>query len=513
MLEQLRDLRDRYGYDVSAIISTGTGGLVDKLKAEQIPFYQFDFAFPAAGQSYSLFTRVIELAQLFRRERYDVVQTHLFDSMVLGRLAAWLADVPVRLAMIAGPYHLEAHTPRWIDGSTWWMQTALLPSCEYTKQLYRKMGVPEARLFIAYYGPDENKFDPKTTRRTDLRRENEWADDTPLVGMVAYFYPPQSASMWTPPFLADRANKRHEDLVQAAPLILREFPNTHFLFVGSGWGEAGERHREKVRQMVYEAGLEDRFLFTGYRSDVNGILLDLDVSVQAALSENLGGTIESLLMECPTVASRVGGMVDSVRDGETGVLVEPLDPDSMAGGILRLLRDPEQAHQLAHNGRQLMLEHFTLKHTVDDLNDVYCNLLENTRTGYRGWILLRLVPLIPIFAYLAGRLFWDMSDPNRKLAVERLQDKRTQLLQSPPRLTVEVPRLHLHVAFPSLVGFIQPGARRLASLIVNSLKAFAHWLYLRPLYIYGDIRYRLRGTAVLRQWDKFFARIRGRKPC
>ena len=113
------------------------------------------------------------------------------------------------------------------------------------------------------------------------------------------------------------------------------------------------------------------------------VLKALDVTVQASLSENLGGTIEGLLMETPMVATRVGGLVDSVVDGETGILVAPDDPASLANGILTLLRDPDRARQLARRGRQLMLERFTLRKTVESEHALYQTLLEQSPRGYR----------------------------------------------------------------------------------------------------------------------------------
>src|SRR5947208_1658762 len=119
--------------------------------------------------------------------------------------------------------------------------------------------------------------------------------DTRLIGMVAYFYPARPPGRWTPLLLHGQANKRQEDLVKAAPAVLREFPNAKFLLVGSGWGAAGELEMQEVKQLVTGLGLKDSFAFTGFRSDINQILVALDVAVQASLSENLGGTIESLL--------------------------------------------------------------------------------------------------------------------------------------------------------------------------------------------------------------------------
>ena len=83
-----------------------------------------------------------------------------------------------------------------------------------------------------------------------------------------------------------------------------EFPDAKFLLVGSDWSATD--YKLWIELLVRELGLQNRVVFTGYRPDVNGILRDVDVAVQASRSENLGGTIEALLMECPVVATRVG---------------------------------------------------------------------------------------------------------------------------------------------------------------------------------------------------------------
>jgi glycosyltransferase involved in cell wall biosynthesis len=160
VFEQLRDLRDRYGYDVSAILSGEQGGLVEKFRTAGIPIHAVSFDFTSSTDLLSLPRKVLALLRLLRRERFDIIQTHLFHSMIIGRISAWFADVPIRFSMIAGPFHLEAYTPRWIDRWTCWLDTAIIASCQYTRSLYRKIGVPARRLEVIYYGPDERKFDP-----------------------------------------------------------------------------------------------------------------------------------------------------------------------------------------------------------------------------------------------------------------------------------------------------------------------------------------------------------------
>ena len=292
--EQLRELRDRHGYEVAAILSGDKGELVERFRCAGITAYAADFDFTSNADLLSLPRKVIALTHLLRRERFDVVQTHLFHSMVLGRIAAWFADVPSRFSMIAGPFHLEAYTPRWIDRCTRWIDTKTIASCEYTRTLYLRMGVAERHLAVIYYGPDEAKFDPEKVVPARLCEEYGWSADTPLIGMVAYFYPELPYSRWIPPAVQGRAVKSQEDLIRAAPLVLREFPQTRFLLVGSGWEAGGEAYMRRMQKLVAELQLQRSIVFTGFRTDVSAVLAAVDVAVQPSLSENLGGSIEFL---------------------------------------------------------------------------------------------------------------------------------------------------------------------------------------------------------------------------
>jgi glycosyltransferase involved in cell wall biosynthesis len=410
MVEQLRELRDRHNCEVIAIVSGERGGLINLLRAENIPYHVESFSFGSVQAIVGMPRAILRLARFFRRERVDVVQTHLFFSMAIGRIAAWLADVPVRLGMLTGPYIIQAPVTRWFDRATCWMETGLIPSCELSMQLYQSMGVRRERLTLVYYAPDERKFACEQVQPVNLREEFGWSPDTPLIGKIAYFYPPQSGKLWVPANLEGKGVKGHEDLVKAAPIILAEFPEAKILLVGSGWGESGEKYLEEVKKLVRDLKLESSVIFTGYRKESNRVLRSVDVAVQASLNENLGGTLEALLMECPMVVTRVGGMVDAVRDGETGVVVEPSNPEDMARGILQLLRDPEKARALGRAGRQLMLERFTLSRAVNDLNELYRSQLaraEKRRASYHPLVsLLRLCAFIPVLAYLSFRLYF-----------------------------------------------------------------------------------------------------------
>jgi hypothetical protein len=172
MLEQLRELRDQYGFEVVAVVSGEKGSLNDKLDAENIRYHVANFTGMRKSLKALLQTpgAVLKLARFFRRERFDVVQTHIFVTMLTGRPAAWLADVPVRTAMIASPFHLGTYTFRWIERLTYWMDTVLIPSCEFSVSLCRELGIPEKRISpVIYYSPDERRFDPEKELPANIR--------------------------------------------------------------------------------------------------------------------------------------------------------------------------------------------------------------------------------------------------------------------------------------------------------------------------------------------------------
>lgn len=404
LVEQLRDLRDVYGCDVLAVVGGETGGLIDELRAHNIPYYAENFNFGSVRSILTLPLIIMRQARLFRRERVDVVQSHLFFSMIVTRFAGWLADVPVRLSMYASPFHLQAPLSFWIDRATAWTDTMLIPSCQLTLDLCREMGVRDERMTLIPYGPDERRFDPAQFAAARIREEYGWPADTPLVGQVAFFYAKLPKSRWIPKEVQERGVKGFDDLARAAPHILAEIPNAKILFVGSGWAEAGQEHMDEIRELVHSLELEDSVIFTGFRDDPNEVLLALDVAVQASLTENMGGTIEALLMECPTVVTRVGGMVDTVREGETGILVEHSNPRDLARGILQMLRSGERGKAMGRAGRKLMLERFTLRSTAASLFEVCTRLRRSSGRGYNPLLSFwRAILSLPVFAYLAGR--------------------------------------------------------------------------------------------------------------
>jgi glycosyltransferase involved in cell wall biosynthesis len=379
----------RRGFDVIAIVGSDDGGTAAALRKVGVPFVGMPQRLwrqsrlasaigkvPVLGplryvvDGFFFLATVVRMALLLRRLRVDIVHTHIFSSMLIGRLAAAIARVPIRVAMIASPLHLESVALRRLDLWTRRLDHRLLAGCQYTNDLYGSFGVPARGRRTVGYGIDPAGFDPAAADGARVRRELGLADGTPVVGQVAWFYPVLTPPI-APPGMEGRGIKGHEDLLAAARIVLEQRPDVRFLVVGDGFGELGVLHFEQIRRLAAELGVGDAVIFAGRREDLVDVIAAFDVSVQASLSENYGGTIESLLMERPMVATDAGGMPEVVIDEQTGLLVPVRDPEALAEAILRLVEEPELARRLGENGRARMLERHTIQHTIDGVIEAY----------------------------------------------------------------------------------------------------------------------------------------------
>lgn len=113
-------------------------------------------------------------------------------------------------------------------------------------------------------------------------------------------------------------------------------------------------------RVVFSGWLDRRRVAEHYRT--------ADVYVSASLYEAFGmGVVEAMAAGLPVVATRVGGMVESVEEGATGVLVERNNPHALAEGILRLLEDDSLRRRMGAEARRHAVESFSWERTAREL--------------------------------------------------------------------------------------------------------------------------------------------------
>jgi glycosyltransferase involved in cell wall biosynthesis len=168
--------------------------------------------------------------------------------------------------------------------------------------------------------------------------------------------------------------KGHRHLIEAAPAILEQFPETYFLFFGQG------PLRAELEALCRERRIESQIVFAGFRDDLPHIVPNLDLVVHPAEMEGLGvSLLQAAAAGVPIVACRAGGIPEAVRSGINGILVDPGDVSELAREIKGLLKDPGKMAVLGAGGQQLVRAEFSVDAMVDGNLAVYRALVGSQR--------------------------------------------------------------------------------------------------------------------------------------
>jgi glycosyltransferase involved in cell wall biosynthesis len=151
------------------------------------------------------------------------------------------------------------------------------------------------------------------------------------------------------------------DFVEAARILAPRSPDPLFVVVGDDLKEQG-RVRHKMEERVAALGLQDRFRFLGFRRDVPRIVQAFDMIAVPSHVEPLGNaTLEAMAAGRPVVGSKVGGIPEMVDDGNTGLLVPPSDPETLARALESLVHQPERRDAMAAAARRRARDVFSIE--------------------------------------------------------------------------------------------------------------------------------------------------------
>jgi len=162
------------------------------------------------------------------------------------------------------------------------------------------------------------------------------------------------------------------EFVHAAALVIKSAPNTRAFIVGDcSDGDSG--YLKVVKKLIAEYNLEEKIILTGYRTDVPALMKLMDLVVHASITPEPFGMvlIEAMAMEKPVVATKIGGPLDIVVDGQTGFLVAPRDSVGMSDAIKRLLVDKVLASDMGRNGKNRVIDMFAKERYARQVEEVY----------------------------------------------------------------------------------------------------------------------------------------------
>jgi glycosyltransferase involved in cell wall biosynthesis len=327
-------LRQR-GHYVQTVIP-GQGWLSAALLTEEIPCHSMSM------RNIGWWKTVAYCLRQMKQNRVDVIHTHLTRAAYIGHMVGLISRKPVVTSV-----HIDNHDNiyrKLAHGSN-----RIVAVSDYVRGVLHGLGVPGSYIETVYNGTDFldlPETDPNLTRASiNMANEKE------IIGVVARVC----------------REKGSLEMVRAMKAIASANPNAQLLFVG----RVVEDFRAELEAEIDLQGLRNKVTFAGIRHDIPAIIDTFSVAVMPSVLETFGiSALESMARGNPVVATRVGGLPELIKDGQTGLLVD-LQESEIAEAINRLLANKDLRETMGQNGRKAVAEKFTLDHMVDRFESVY----------------------------------------------------------------------------------------------------------------------------------------------
>ncbi|MBI35219.1 MAG: glycosyl transferase [Flavobacteriales bacterium] len=202
--------------------------------------------------------------------------------------------------------------------------------------LYPDIG-DKSILTTVHSGIDLNKFSFNQNNNQKLRKEYQIPSNVKIIGNVAAIAP----------------HKDYYTFINTAEEIVKRNLNVKFFIIGTGPLE------EKIKQYCIQKKLSNHIIFTGFRTDIQEILPELDIFLMTSETEGLGTSIiDAFACQLPVVATRAGGIPEIVQHEKNGLLADIKDANELANQIERILNGSIDLDKII-NEQQKTLQKFT----------------------------------------------------------------------------------------------------------------------------------------------------------
>jgi glycosyltransferase involved in cell wall biosynthesis len=284
------------------------------------------------------------LARLFQTASAGVVHTHNTKALLYGAPAARLADVPVVVHTRHGQRLGATRRQTVLFNLAARCANSIVSVSHDSLQLAAAQGLPRQRLVSIHNGIN-------------------------LAAWTAVGPYPKGPVVFVGRFSAE---KDIATLLRAAAIAGKVDRTFRLCLAGEGPDRAG------LQALAGELGIANRTVFLGEMQYIAALLAGSSLLVLPSLSEGISvALLEAMARGLPVVATRVGGNIEVVSHGQTGLLVETRSPQALAEAMLTIYQNPPLARQMGEAGRQRVEEHFDARRMVAQYEALYMNHMKN----------------------------------------------------------------------------------------------------------------------------------------
>jgi glycosyltransferase involved in cell wall biosynthesis len=301
---------------------------------------------------------VATLVKIIRRNRIDVVHTHLAGADVHGGVAAKITRTPV-VSTFHSIYEERSRYRRsrqvlFDFASRHLADRFIAVSIEVGSSHVSALGLGHGRLEVIPNAPISSLLLPSGF--SPARKREELGLDAGLLLCTA--------SNLT-------ATRDHATLLRALPTVLADYPGLSVVILGTG------PLQHELVSLAKELDIDARVRFLGTRLDAVEIMAASDVFCQPTLFEGLPvAVLEAMALGLPVVASSVSGVCECIVNGSSGILVPPRDPGALADALCALLGSEERRRALGCAATNRVHKHFDAGEWIRRVEEVYVSLAD-----------------------------------------------------------------------------------------------------------------------------------------
>ncbi|MBN2010360.1 glycosyltransferase [candidate division KSB1 bacterium] len=313
-------------------------------------------------------SQVFKVASLMKAKSIDIIQSTLFYADIIGAMAAKLAKVPVHISWETVSHKQNYMHSKWRQqfAYNWAMKSAYRivgVSQEVKDSIIEKRKIDAAKIDVIYYGVDLRKF--TSEKNTAIKKELRLSDDKKIIGVVGRLDPV----------------KGHTYLLDALAHVIKKLPNLHCLIIGDG------PSRSDLEQQALRLGIAPHISFLGFRNDVKDLLSAFNLFVLPSKSEGLPNAIlEAMASGVAVVATSVGGIPEVIKDGETGLLVQPTNVDQLGNAVYKILSDDTLHASIVTKAHKLVTDRFSLDGQIEGFHQLYQRSISGKSGKVRDFI-------------------------------------------------------------------------------------------------------------------------------
>ncbi|WP_394171952.1 glycosyltransferase family 4 protein [Thalassotalea litorea] len=298
------------------------------------------------------FSLVLQLIEIIREKNIDMVHAHCEYTQFYAALACKFTRIPIVATMHRSD--LQKYQPSLLNFCLRYLVDSFVAvSKDRQGKLIAQLSIPSEKTCVVHGGVEKiNSVEDE--QRLFIRDKLSVSDDEFILFSLGHL----------------GEIKGHQHTICALQYI--DNPNVHLYIAGSG----SESEKSELKALVAKHQLQDRVHFIGQTNIANQWMQACDIFIQPSLEEAFGLVfIEAGSYSKPVIATNVGGIKDIILNNQTGLLVEPGQPEEIAAAITLLQSDPGIRESFGRNGLIRVRQKFLLEHMINRYQLLFNDLL------------------------------------------------------------------------------------------------------------------------------------------